>query len=58
MQGPLRKLDVAGASARVVRPSAGLIWASFQPNTVHYFRFSFSAKLREFIENSRKMLKI
>jgi hypothetical protein len=30
----------------------------FQPITIHLFLFSFSARLREIIENSRKMLKI
>ena len=36
-------------------------WADsgwFQPITVHHFPFSFSTKLREFLGNSRKMIKI
>jgi hypothetical protein len=37
------------------------VWADsgqFYPTTVHHFSFSFSARIREIIENSRKMLKI
>jgi hypothetical protein len=36
-------------------------WASsgrFEPITIHSFSFSFSAWLRKFVENSRKMIKI
>jgi hypothetical protein len=36
------------------------VWADsgqFQPTTIHHFSFSFSARIREIIENSRKMLK-
>jgi hypothetical protein len=44
------------ARARFARQWAGSGW--FQPTTVHHFSFSFSARLREFVENSRKMIKI
>jgi hypothetical protein len=36
-------------------------WAQsgwFEPITIHSFSFSFSARLREFIENSLKMIKL
>jgi hypothetical protein len=37
------------------RSWAGSGW--FEPITIHSFSFSFSTSLREFIENSRKMVK-
>jgi hypothetical protein len=56
-RGPLRKLNIASARASAFpRSWAGLGW--FQPITVHHFPFSFSTKLREFLGNSRKMIKI
>jgi hypothetical protein len=30
----------------------------FRPSTIHVFLFSFSSRVREFIENCRKMVKI
>jgi hypothetical protein len=46
------------ASAGAFSPRHRLTWASFQPNTVHYFPFSLSARLRKSIEKYRKMIKI
>jgi hypothetical protein len=54
---PLCKLSITGARAGAFSRS----WADsdcFQPITVHYFPFSFSTRLREFVENFRKMIKI
>jgi hypothetical protein len=48
--------SLARARARFFCQWAGLGW--FEPVTIHYFPFSFSARLRKFIENSRKMIKI
>jgi hypothetical protein len=45
----------ARAWARFPRSWAGSGW--FEPVTIHSFPFSFSARLRKFIENSRKMIK-
>jgi hypothetical protein len=65
-QGSLLVIQTAeGLSAKPLRERmhAGafcLCWAGsghIQPNTVHSFSFSFSARIKEFIENSRKMLK-
>jgi hypothetical protein len=50
--GPLRKITSTGARA------FRLVVGWFQPITVYHFPFSFSSRLREFIENSRKMIKI
>jgi hypothetical protein len=44
------------ARARFPRWWAGSGW--FEPITVYSFSFSFSARLRKFIENTRKMIKI
>jgi hypothetical protein len=43
------------ARARFPRSWAGSGW--FEPVTIHSFPFSFSTRLRKFIENYRKMLK-
>jgi hypothetical protein len=43
----------AGAFA-CSRADLGQFW----PNTIHAFPFSFSARIIEFLENCRKMLKI
>jgi hypothetical protein len=56
-QGPLRKVNHAGVRAGVFL----WVWADlgwFQPNTIHHFPFSFSARLGKFIINYRKMIKI
>jgi hypothetical protein len=56
-RGSLRKLNIAGTRAGALpRSWSGSGW--FQPITLHHFPFSFSAKLKEFIGNSRKMIKI
>jgi hypothetical protein len=56
-QGPRCKVVSVGARAAAFRLNLGRLgW--FEPSTVHYFPFSFSARLREFIENSREILKI
>jgi hypothetical protein len=52
-QGSLCKLSTADAFA-YSRANLG----QFQPVTIHCFSFSFSTRIREFIENCRKMLKI
>jgi hypothetical protein len=45
-----------GQSGRVRgRVSLSLGW--FEPITIHSFSFSFSARLREIVDNSRKMIK-
>jgi hypothetical protein len=49
----LCKNDIAGAFHR---PWANSGW--FEPITIHSFSFSSSSRLRETIENSRKMIKI
>jgi hypothetical protein len=55
-RGPLCKTDIAGAGAHVFPcPWAGMGW--FEPISVHPFPFSFSARLRKFIGNFRKMIK-
>jgi hypothetical protein len=48
------------ACARRVSLGVGRIAVSgwFQPVTIHFFSFSFSTRIREFIKNSRKMVKI
>jgi hypothetical protein len=57
LQGPLGKMDTATrAGARSPH-----FWADLdqiQPSTIHIFSFSFSSRLREFLENYRKLLKI
>jgi hypothetical protein len=50
------KVLCAKSRARFFCQWAGL--GRFEPVTIHYFPFSFSARLREFIGNSRKMIKI
>jgi hypothetical protein len=60
-QGLLRKVDRAGARAGACAGEFCLGWAvlgQIQPRTVAPFYFSFSSKLREILENYRKMLKI
>jgi hypothetical protein len=54
--GPLRKLSIAGTRARFSCSWVDSGW--FQHVTIHSFSFYFSAMLRKWIENSRKMLKI
>jgi hypothetical protein len=56
--GVLCAKPLARARAPVCSPRwwAGSGW--FKPITVHAFAFSFSTRLRKFIENSRKMIKI
>jgi hypothetical protein len=56
-RGPLRNLNITGARAGAFPCS----WAgsgSFEPITIHSFSFTFSIRLREFIGNSIKMIKI
>jgi hypothetical protein len=56
-QGPFRKTGSLGVGERGFFPSAGRLgW--IQPNTVHNFSFSFSARVGEFLENCTKMVKI
>jgi hypothetical protein len=43
---------------RVFSPGHGLYWASFGPVLFMFFLFLFSSRVREFIENCRKMLKM
>jgi hypothetical protein len=48
----------ANCPPRARLPVHGLTWASFGPILFMLFSFSFSARLRKFLENCRKMLKI
>jgi hypothetical protein len=56
-QGLLHKVVNAGTGACVFA-WAWVVLGQFQPNTIHAFPFSFSIRIREFIENCTKMLKI
>jgi hypothetical protein len=50
-------MDTEGADADAFPCSwAGSGW--FEPVTIHSFSFSFSARLKEIVDNSRKMIKI
>jgi hypothetical protein len=54
--GPLCNTASSGACAGTFPRS----WAdsgSFEPVTIYSFSFSFSVRLKKFIENSRKMIK-
>jgi hypothetical protein len=46
------------AWARTDSPLLQTGWAEFSPTLFIVFPFSFSTKIREFLENCRKMLKI
>jgi hypothetical protein len=48
----------ARARARARFPVGGLTWADLIPSLFIIFLFSFSARLRKFVGNSRKMIKI
>jgi hypothetical protein len=50
------KLPTRARAARFAWAWAVLGW--FQPITIHSFSFSFSARLREIVDNSRKTIKI
>jgi hypothetical protein len=56
-QGPFRKTGSAGVGERVFA-WAWVVLGEFRPSTIHVFPFPFSPRVREFIENHRKMLKI
>jgi hypothetical protein len=55
-QGSLCKDASADADTRV-SPGHGMYWAGFSPILFMLFPFSFSSRIREIIENYRKMLK-
>jgi hypothetical protein len=46
-----------GLFARPAMRAQALAYFPVQPTTVHPFSFSFSARIKEIIENSRKILK-
>jgi hypothetical protein len=48
----------AWARARADSPLLQTGWAEFSPTIFIFFPFSFSTKIREFLENYRKMLKM
>jgi hypothetical protein len=54
-QGPFNKTGSAGAR---VFAWAWVVLGQFRLSIIHVFPFSFSARVREFIENCRKMLKM
>jgi hypothetical protein len=54
-QGTFRKTGSAGAR---VFAWTWVVLGQFRPSTIHVFPFSFSARIREFLENCRKMLKM
>jgi hypothetical protein len=56
-QGVRCKVNTAGARAGAFAYSRADL-GQFQPNTIHAFSFSFSTRIRKFLENFRKMLKI
>jgi hypothetical protein len=55
-RGPLRKMNNAGVCERVL-PGRGPIRDGFSSSLFIILPFSFSTRLRKFIENSRKMIK-
>jgi hypothetical protein len=56
-RGPLRKLSIAGTRAGAF-PCSWAGSAGLSPLLFIISLFSFSARLRKFVENSRKMIKI
>jgi hypothetical protein len=56
-QCPLCKADIAGARAGAFHLDVGRIGLD-RARYYSFFSFSFSTRLREFIENSRKTIKI
>jgi hypothetical protein len=56
--GGLFAKSIPRARARALPPEDGPTWASSGPEQFMPFSFSFSARVKEFLENCRKMLKI